>query len=335
HWDDYGAPHIPDDTRRDGSHTEFYTDTLLLIFKHGLYIDALLAFITNTNTSGPSPGDTILRDTFALTSNYNIQLPHPLLGAIPLTIAVGLLVINGMEFLNYVIALLAAPLTWLPPSISPHSRPASSLKNEWPPLFDHPFRSTSLGEFWSKRWQGTPRRVFLVGGARPGKVVGMYVGQTVGQLGMFFSSRKANRHERMDRARSLGSRAGYVMGAFLVSGLMHDFGMWGMGQGMDFRRVTGYFLIQGAGVIIESMLGLGQTTSEEKIKKGSIVRQPPNLVLYRYLMKLWVFGWVVVPATMMIEAWLQRGFGLVILVPDAYSPSRAILNAWNNFAFGK
>ncbi|KAG8698533.1 hypothetical protein FRC09_007182 [Ceratobasidium sp. 395] len=342
HWNKDSTRHTPEDARRDGSHAEFYIDTLMLALKHGLYIDALLPFITNINQSGSSQGGTIFRDTFALTSNHTIQLPHPLLGALPLTIAVGLLVQNGLEFENYVVTLLAVPLMWLPPSISPYSRPASSLKYECPPLFDHPYRANSLGEFWSKRWQSMPRRMFLVGGARPGRIAGGFLGSLAGKTVGLFSSSKTGHNEWSNRARSLGSRVGFVMGAFLVSGLMHDFGMWGMGQGVDFQRVTGYFLIQGVGVILESLLGLDQTARRKSVvnsptadKNSRTVHKSKSSMPYRLLMKLWVFGWVVVPATMMMEAWLQRGFDLITLVPYAYSPSRTLLNFWNGFAFGK
>ncbi|KAG9076989.1 hypothetical protein FS749_011175 [Ceratobasidium sp. UAMH 11750] len=346
HWNNYGPRHTPEDARRDGSHAEFYADTLGLVLKHGLYIDALLAFITNMNTPESSQSGTIFRSTFAITSNYNIRLPHPVLGAVPLTVAVGLLVKNGLEFENYVITLLAAPLTWLPPSISPHSRPASLLKDEWPPLFDHPSRAISLQDLWSKRWQSTPKRGFVVAGGKPGRVIGGYIGRTVDKLIELFSGHKTNRNQQC-RARLLGLRIGYVMGSFLVSGLIHDFGMWGMGQGMDFRRVTGYFLIQGVGVIVESLLGLDQAVKNKdkgtkkendltaKEWNSPTARRLPASILARCLMKLWVFIWVVVPGTMMIEAWLKRGFDLITLVPYVYSPSGALLNAWNNFAFDK
>ncbi|QRV81937.1 membrane bound O-acyl transferase family protein [Ceratobasidium sp. AG-Ba] len=353
HWNVSGTRYVPEDTRRDSSHAEFYADTFLLLLKHGLYIDAILAFCTNIDTFA-SQGGTIFRDTFAVTSKYSVRVPHPIIGALPLTIAIGLLLINGLEFENYAVTLLAAPLTILPPSISPHSRPASALKSEWPPLFDNPSQSTSLNEFWAKRWQGTPRRGFLVAGANPGRKVGGHVGQMLGKLVGAFSTSDTNAQKREARMRVLGSRIGYVMGAFLVSGLVHDLGMWGMGQGTDFRRVTGYFLIQGVGVIVERVLGLDKLIESTSQKQTSMkenastangdghpsVRRgnPPSKVspnLNRWLMKLWVFMWVVVPGTMMIEAWLKRGFDMITLVPSAYSPSRAILDLWNRYAFGQ
>ncbi|KAG9120120.1 hypothetical protein FRC07_004527 [Ceratobasidium sp. 392] len=232
--------------------------------------------------------DTIFRDTFAITANYTLHLPHPFLGALPVTVATGFLVMNTLAIEHYLITLLVAPWT---------STPASSLKKEWPPLFDRPSRATSLRDFWTNRWQGSTRRYFAFAGGRPGQVLGEYTGRLVGR----------------DKARVIGSRVGYVMGTFIVSGLIHDFGTWGMGQGMDLRRVTGYFALQGVGVVVESALGLDR-------KEGGLLR------------KVWVPLWVVLPATMMVEAWIKRGFAFV---SNSYSPSVALLNMWNEFAFGK
>ncbi|KAG8680924.1 hypothetical protein FRC09_017872, partial [Ceratobasidium sp. 395] len=171
---------------------------------------------------------------------------------------------------HYLIMLLAAPLTWLPPSISPYSLPASSLKKEWPPLFDDPPNATSLRDFWSNRWHSVFRRNFWSAGGKPGMVVGKYVGEAADEVVQSLSVR--NTHSNDEKARNGGQittqapRIGSVLGVFLMSGLLHDFGMWGMGQGMDFRRVTGYFLIQGAGLIIETALGLNGRPDKQEGK---------------------------------------------------------------------
>ncbi|KAG8747721.1 hypothetical protein FRC10_011849 [Ceratobasidium sp. 414] len=332
HWNTPGVRYIPGDVRRDGSHAEFYIDTLAQAVKYGLYSDVLLAFIMNMDTFRSSQGGTIFRDTFAITSNYNIRLP-PFLGAFPLTIAVGLVIMNTLKLEHCLVTLLAAPLTWLPPSISPHSRPASLLKREWPPLFDRPSQATSLGDFWTNRWQGSTRRCFAFVGGKPGRVVGGYAGRIVGKLAGLFSTNS----ERESRMRLAGSRIGYVMGTFLASGLVHDAGTWGMGQGMDLPRVTGYFLLQGVGMILENALGLERgnqqkAKSSANEKSDAKVHRPTSSALHHYFMKLWVLLWVVLPATMMIEAWIKRGFAFV---SGAYSPSGALFNAWNDFAFGK
>ncbi|KAG8732036.1 hypothetical protein FRC12_019460 [Ceratobasidium sp. 428] len=131
-----------------------------------------------------------------------------------------------------------------------------------------------------------------------------------------------------------------------MSGLLHDFGMWGMGQGMDFRRVTGYFLIQGAGLIIETALGLNGRPDKQEgkhaengnhlVANGKTSADVGSTVAslgYRRFMKLWVFVWVILPATMMVDAWLQRGLAGIVIVPHGLSPARALLRRWNDFAF--
>lgn len=41
------------------------------------------------------------------------------------------------------------------------------------------------------------------------------------------------------------------MGAFLISGLLHVAGLWGMGRGTEFWSVAEYFLMMGVGIILE------------------------------------------------------------------------------------
>ncbi|KAG8777214.1 hypothetical protein FRC12_000494 [Ceratobasidium sp. 428] len=318
HWNSRsGACHTPEDTRRDGSHAEFYIDTLVRFLKHGLYVDFLLAFVMNLTTSGSVKRDTVFRDTFEITNDFTIHVPHPFLGALPLTIAAGFLIMNILALEHYLVTLLAAPATWF-------SLPASSLKKEWPPLFDHPSRASCLRDFWTNRWQGSTRRYFAFAGGKPGSVVGGYAGQAIGK----FVGPLSTHGKWEGKLRSVGSRMGYVLGTFFVSGLIHDFGTWGMGQGMDLRQVTGYFVIQGVGVILESALGLDKGSVDDG--KGSHGFQ--TSALYRCLKKVWVPLWIVLPATMMIEAWIKRGFAFVA---NDYSPSMALFGVWNEFAFGK
>ncbi|QRW10732.1 membrane bound O-acyl transferase family protein [Ceratobasidium sp. AG-Ba] len=300
HWDRSGRTYAPTDTRRDTSHAKFYLDTFVFMVKRAVYADILLAFLANLKIS---ESNTIFRDTFRITNNHTIRLPHPLVGAIVPTLAFGLLIMNVIELANDLGTLLAAR--------SSISQPASSLKSEWPPLFDHPYRATSLRDFWTNRWQGTSRRTFSRSGGRLGSVIGESIGGLWGK-----------------GAKPVVSRIGYVMGTFLVSGLIHDIGTWGMGGGMDFWRVTGYFLVQGVGIVAESALQLERFSRQGEVEKTAKYK-PLSRALYRCLAKVWVPLWVVLPATMMAEAWLERGFASATL---PYSPTRALLHAWNHFA---
>ena len=101
----------------------------------------------------------------------------------------------------------------------------------WPPLFERPWASTSLADFWRFRWHQTYRYMFVVLSslARPGGA----------KLG----------------------RPGALLGAFSVSGVFHDLaGIWGLGKGMEFRSVSGFFLLTGMGVGAALEYGFKQAT---------------------------------------------------------------------------
>ncbi|CAE7087994.1 unnamed protein product [Rhizoctonia solani] len=357
-WENDSPCTIPQDTRGDASHLQFYTHTFLLFLRHLFIYDTLHAIIESIGALGTPQGDTIYRHKFAITKNLEIPTVFPLIPAVWISLMVGLVVWHSMTTAHYLCTLLTAPLACLPASISPYSRPALALKKEWPPLFDNPLAATSLRDFWSRRWHASFRRNFWVVGARPGAYAGESIGSLIGNLletaipsgrliSAGFGAGKAPRLK--DEAKVLGSRIGGVMGVFLMSGLLHDFGMWGMGRGMDFRHVTGYFLIQGIGLIVESALGIGKAekgSDKQGVhnRNGSVgtpndfatakinQRRPPT-TFKDYLMTLWVFIWVVVPATMMIEAWLGRGLAGVVLWPHSFSPARRVFKLWNQFAF--
>ncbi|KAG9079334.1 hypothetical protein FRC06_007816 [Ceratobasidium sp. 370] len=239
--------------------------TLFLYLKHLFYFDTAQALITSMGTHGTPQGDTIFRDSFAITRNHVVDLPHSMLAAVPLALFGGLSIMNILLAGHYFVTLLAAPFTWLPPSISPYSLPASALKKEWPPLFDGPLEATSVRDFWSHRWHVLFRRTFLAGGGKPGAAAGGYLGGLVDSV--FAAKGKNDSREPNTPARRLGMRIGGVMGVFLASGLMHDWGAWGIGQGTEFRNVTGYFLLQGVAVIAEEALGL--TKAKRPITKAS------------------------------------------------------------------
>ncbi|KZS93639.1 hypothetical protein SISNIDRAFT_64471 [Sistotremastrum niveocremeum HHB9708] len=90
----------------------------------------------------------------------------------------------------------------------------------WPPLFDKPWATTSLHDFWAKRWHQILRQTFLVFGGFPGK--------------------------------RIAGDAGLVIGTFLASGLFHDLSMYCMGQGTSWVVVL-FFLSQAFGMISERM----------------------------------------------------------------------------------
>jgi Membrane bound O-acyl transferase family len=92
---------------------------------------------------------------------------------------------------------------------------------DWPPIFNEPWKATSVEDFWSNRWHQALRRSFITLGSKPLTYI---VGKQCG-LGAF--------------------------GGFVISGLLHTLAMWKMGKNLDFFLVEGCFVMQGVGVLIE------------------------------------------------------------------------------------
>ncbi|KIJ18060.1 hypothetical protein PAXINDRAFT_167360 [Paxillus involutus ATCC 200175] len=91
--------------------------------------------------------------------------------------------------------------------------------SQWPPLFDSPWLSTSLGDLWGRRWHQMFRHVFLTLGGRP------------------FSY--------------LFGRLGGIIGVFLLSGVYHDIEFRSLGRGGNSLVVIGFFVMNGVGIVLE------------------------------------------------------------------------------------
>ncbi|KAL4263189.1 wax synthase family protein [Pleurotus pulmonarius] len=152
---------------------------------------------------------------------------------------------------------------------------------QWPPLFHSPWKATSLNEFWTRRWHQLFRHQFISVGGKP----------------MFF----------------LLGRVGAVMGVFLMSGIFHHIGLWGMGRGSDFAYVGGYFLMMGVGVVLEA--GWKKVT-DSKVQ---------GWVGWVWTM-LWVVGW----ANILVDEWSRRGLVGSMFMPTSMRPSTYLL-ASNSF----
>ncbi|TFY65563.1 hypothetical protein EVG20_g5527 [Dentipellis fragilis] len=143
----------------------------------------------------------------------------------------------------------------------------------WPPISNRPWLSESLADFWGRRWHQSFRQIFLAIGYRP-----------------FY--------------RYLGN-AGGVFGAFAVSALLHDLGMWGSGRGTEFWSVGGFFLMMGVGAVLE---GLWERATGRKVC-GS-------------LGWAWTMAWVLWWAQFMVDAWARRGFVGTDFVSQKYRPGK-------------
>ncbi|KAF8755511.1 Membrane bound O-acyl transferase family [Rhizoctonia solani] len=225
YWENDSLCPVPSDDRGDASHLQFYTHTFLLFIKHLLICDTLHTIIESIGTLGTPQGDTIFRRTFAITKNLKLSVPHPAISAVYIAFMVGVFIWHFMSTVHCLCTLFTAPLACLPPSISPYSRPAAVLKKEWPPLFDNPLAATSVRDFWSRRWHACFRRNFFITGAKPGAIVGESIGSLAGSMADTI-------------------RVGGVMGVFLMSGLLHDFGMWEWDKEWTFGVLPGTFLFR-------------------------------------------------------------------------------------------
>ncbi|KAF8553846.1 hypothetical protein OG21DRAFT_1509617 [Imleria badia] len=93
--------------------------------------------------------------------------------------------------------------------------------SQWPPLFDAPWKSTSLTELWGRRWHQMMRELLVTLGIRP-------FGYLFGRLGGLF-------------------------GAFLVSGVFHDIELRSFGRGGNFVAIVGFWVMNSVGVVLERL----------------------------------------------------------------------------------
>jgi hypothetical protein len=149
--------------------------------------------------------------------------------------------------------------------------------SQWPPVFHAPWRSTSLADFWSRRWHQVFRRCFVSLGFEPFSFL-------------------------------LGGKAPGVLGAFFISGILHDLGMWGMGRGTNPWAVTGFFLMMAVGIIFE---GIFKKVTGERVRGwGGYI---------------WTMCWVLAWATMLVDAWARIGLMGSMFVPARVRPATNIV----------
>ncbi|KAH7912043.1 membrane bound O-acyl transferase family-domain-containing protein [Hygrophoropsis aurantiaca] len=147
--------------------------------------------------------------------------------------------------------------------------------SQWPPMFDAPYRSASLADLWGKRWHQHNRNILISCGAKP-------------------------------MAYLLGRYSG-TLGAFALSGIMHDFGLRAANRGSDFCSVGGFFLMMGVGVILE------------RLWVGMTGRKVCGIFGW-----LWTVSWVTGWGNMLVDAWLVRGAAGTPVIPAPYSPIKHI-----------
>ena len=95
----------------------------------------------------------------------------------------------------------------------------------WPPVFDQPWLSTSLHEFWGQRWHQLFRQMFLFAGGYPLQAILSPLGKAV-------------------------SEAGFLFGTFLASALVHNVGFYATGTTPGWPCIL-FFTGQSVGLCLE------------------------------------------------------------------------------------
>jgi hypothetical protein len=127
-------------------------------------------------------------------------------------ITTGIALIAGFEMVHALITLIGVGLFHQSPLL-------------WPPFLDRPFSSSSLSDFWAKRWHQFFRRMFIVFGGYPAFWLGSWVSKEVAKIFM-------------------------VVGVFTASGLYHELSTYTMGRGFD-KNITLFFVWQAIAVLGE------------------------------------------------------------------------------------
>jgi hypothetical protein len=100
----------------------------------------------------------------------------------------------------------------------------------------------------------------------------------------------------------LFGRAGGVLGAFFISGVLHDLGCWSLGRGTDIKSVSGFFLMNGIGIILEHTY-------------KSITGKRVDGVAGWIWTHTWLIGW----GSLLINAWFERGLAESRFWPQHFS----------------
>ena len=146
---------------------------------------------------------------------------------------------------------------------------------QWPPLFDAPWRATSLGDFWGRRWHQFFRRIFVFLGGYPFSFV---LGRTGIVIGTFLASALWHQIALMP----LNGRAE-------IWWMLLGFGMMGPGILAEraFHRLTGKrvggvagwvwtmsWLLLWGNVIVEGFARGGMFSCTSGLDTGSPLRAP-------------------------------------------------------------
>ena len=178
----------------------------------------------------------------------------------------------------------------------------------WPPIFDHPWRATSLADFWGKRWHQTLRQTFFVFGGYPLQFIMVQVLRPV--LGQ-------------KKAGSIG-RIGLVLGTFVASGLFHGLSIYGMGEGGVDHTATLYFTSQGLLLFAER---IWRKVTGKRVQGvwGRIWTYSAVLFGIEFCSECFVWDSFLCSLDTLVDTWSKRGLASGLIIPPFLSPTRLIL----------
>jgi len=142
----------------------------------------------------------------------------------------------------------------------------------WPPPSDRPYLSTSLNQFWTARWHQSFRDIFIRIGGKPSSY--------------------------------LFGRVGGLLGAFFISGVLHDIGCWSLGRGTNIKGISEFFLMNGIGIILERVF-------------KSITGKRVHGVAGWIWTHVWLLGW----GGLLINAWFEHGLVECSFWPEHVRPA--------------